>query len=146
MPILCSCHHYSCYHYNIQDSLEQCPTIASSKYALINYWLITLLVLWSLLGGSVCYGRVVTVGGEVLENGREVQTDMPPTSVVQTAMPSTSGVVQTAMPSTSGVAQTAVPSTSVVVPGKAVQIAMPSTSLTLLLMTFLLIISGYLSK
>ena len=66
----------------------------------------------------MCYGQVVAVGGEVLDNG----------IAVQTAMPSTSVMVETAMPST-----------SVVVPGKAVQTAMPSTSLTLLLMTFLLI-------
>ena len=86
-------------------------------------------MLWSLLGGSVCYGQVVTVGGEVLDNG----------IAVQTAMPSTSVVVKTAVPSTSVMVETAVPSTFVVVPGKAVQTAMPSTSLTLLLMTFLLI-------
>ena len=67
----------------------------------------------------MCYGRVVAVGGEVLENGKVVQTAMPPTSVVQTIMPSTSE--------------------SVVVLGKAVQTAMPSTSLTLLLITLLLI-------
>ena len=40
------------------------------------------MVLWlSLSGGSVCYGRVVAVGGEVLVLGKADHTAMPSTSL-----------------------------------------------------------------